>query len=449
MSTVLRLTHDQYEGLRRHLLPGDGLEAVAVMLCGRAKDGTDRVLLGHRLLLVPHAQCSRGPDFVTWPLGTMSGLLDEAAAAKLAIVKFHSHPGGYAHFSDVDDRSDHAALSAASTWADDGEPHGSVIMLPDGHLIGRLRESRGDFVPIERIAIIGHDIRFCDSNPAVPGQVLGAGTSALMATLSVGVVGCSGTGSIVIEQALRLGVKKLVVVDPDHVEPRNLNRILNSTHADAVGGLPKTELVARAATAIGGHTEVRKFATRVQNREAIAALAQCDVLFGCVDSAEGRQTMNRLAGYYLLPYFDLGVRIDAGDRRGVNSVQGAVHYVRPDGPTLMERGVVTQSKLRAEFLARTDPGQFADELQRGYIRGADEDRPAVINVNMLTASLAFSELLARLHRVRLDESDEIGSVRIDLVGGGLISEPEPRPARGLGQDVGRGDCEPVLGMPAL
>lgn len=449
MSAALRLTEDQHERLRHHLLPGDGLEAVAVMLCGRAREGCNRVLTGHRLILVPYSECIRGPDFVTWPLGKMTGLLDEAAAAGLAVVKFHSHPGGYPHFSEVDDRSDHAALSAASTWADDGEPHGSVIMLPEARLIGRLREADGKFVPVDRIAIIGHDIRFFDATSSSHGQVLGAGTTALMRTLSVGIVGCSGTGSVVIEQALRLGVKKLVVVDPDHVEHRNLNRILNSTRQDADGALPKTELVSRAAATIGGNTEVRQFPTRIQNRDALTALAQCDVLFGCVDSAEGRQALNRLAAYYLLPYFDLGVRIEADKNHGIRSAQGAVHYVRPDGATLMERGVVTQARLRAEYLARTDPEQYADELERGYIRGVNEERPAVINLNMLTAALAVSELLARLHRLRLDPNHEFGAVRIDLVGGGLVSEPEPKPARGFGQDVGRGNCEPLLGMPSL
>lgn len=449
MTSVLRLTEAQHEQLRRHLLPGDGLEAVAVLLCGRARAGADLVLTGHRLILTPHAECVRGADFVTWPLGKMSGLLDEAAAAHLAVVKVHSHPGGYARFSQTDAQSDHAALAAASTWADDGEPHGSLVMLPDGHLFGRLREPNGTFIPIDRVAVVGHDLRFFDAHPPAVGQILGAGTTALMATLSVGVVGCSGTGSIVIEQLLRLGAKELVVVDPDHLEHRNLNRILNSTCRDADDRLPKTELVSRTAAALGGGSKVRGFRTRIQDRAAIAALAQCDVVFGCVDSAEGRQTLNRLAAFYLLPYVDLGVRIEADGQLGVRAAQGAVQYVRPDGPTLMERGVVTQARLRAESLARTNPEQYADELERGYIRGAAEESPAVITVNMLTAALGVSELLARIQHLRMDPSDEIGATRVDLVGGGLTAEPEPKGGRGFGQDVGRGNCVPLLGMPSL
>lgn len=449
MTASLRLTRHQYEQLRSHLLPGDDLEAVAMLLCGRAREDEDRVLVGHRVVLVPHGECSRGADFVTWPLGSMAALLDNAVAESLAVVKFHSHPGGFPQFSKVDDASDHATLGAASTWADDGEPHGSVIMLPGGELIGRLRNSAGQFTPISRVGVVGHDIRFFDEKPAASGQVLGAGTTSLMRTLSVGVVGASGTGSIVIEQLLRLGVKRLVVVDPDHMERRNLNRILNSTLEDAGANAPKPELAVRAAAALGGETTVRSFRTRLQDRGAIAALAQCDVVFGCVDSAEGRQTLNRLAAYYLVPYVDLGVRIEANGRGGVREAQAAVHYLRPDGATLMERGVVTQERLRAEYLARTDPAQFEDELQRGYIRGVNEERPAVISINMLAASLAVSELLSRLQEVRLDSSDDMASLRIDLVGGGLTSEPEPRSFRGLGQDVGRGDCVPLLGMPCL
>ena len=47
--------------------------------------------------------------------------------------------------------------------------------------------------------------------------------------MSIAVVGCSGTGSPVIEQLARLGVGRLVLVDPDRVEEKNLNRIVNAT----------------------------------------------------------------------------------------------------------------------------------------------------------------------------------------------------------------------------
>ena len=61
--------------------------------------------------------------------------------------------------------------------------------------------------------------------------------------MTVGVVGCSGTGNPVIEQLMRLGVGKLVVIDPDTVEFKNLDRILYTTVEDAKSSIPKSRLL--------------------------------------------------------------------------------------------------------------------------------------------------------------------------------------------------------------
>ena len=44
---TLALTGDQHEFLRRHLFPGDGNEAAAILLCGR-RDGDRRKRLAVR-----------------------------------------------------------------------------------------------------------------------------------------------------------------------------------------------------------------------------------------------------------------------------------------------------------------------------------------------------------------------------------------------------------------
>jgi len=74
--------------------------------------------------------------------------------------------------------------------------------------------------------------------------------------LSVGVVGCSGTGSPVIEQLVRLGVKRLILIDPDIVEAKNLNRIINSTVDDVENKKSKVLAIADAVQRIGLGTKV-------------------------------------------------------------------------------------------------------------------------------------------------------------------------------------------------
>ena len=56
---------------------------------------------------------------------------------------------------------------------------------------------------------------------------------------SVAVIGCGGLGGYVIEELARLGVGRIVAIDPDVFEEHNLNRQLLSTPSTL--GLPKVE----------------------------------------------------------------------------------------------------------------------------------------------------------------------------------------------------------------
>src|SRR5581483_9011271 len=99
---VLRLTGDQHAMLRAHLFPGDRMEAAALILCGR-HNGLDRhVFTANRLALIPHDRCIRTAVVVNWPTKFADPLLAEAIKRRMAIVKIHSHPGGFADFSGVD-----------------------------------------------------------------------------------------------------------------------------------------------------------------------------------------------------------------------------------------------------------------------------------------------------------------------------------------------------------
>src|SRR5690606_25882184 len=138
-----------------------------------------------------------------------------------------------------DDESDRRLLPSLRDWFDDDRPHGSAVMLPDGRMFGRTVGADGAMPPLAPINVAGDDLLFWhhgeSGGRAVPGfaashaQAFGEGTFDLLRRLSVAVLGCSGTGSPVIEQLARLGVGELVIADDDTVEERNLNRILNAT----------------------------------------------------------------------------------------------------------------------------------------------------------------------------------------------------------------------------
>lgn len=280
-------------------------------------------------------------------------------------------------------------------------------------------------------------------------QAFGAGTVEFLSNLTIGIVGVSGTGSVVAEQLYRLGVKRLVLVDDDYVEERNLGRILNSTVFDAQNYINKTEMLKQAYDRIGMGTEVIAVPTVVATADAIRKLSQCDLVFGCLDSADGRMYTNRLCTFYTIPYIDMGVKLKA-DNGVISEISGAVRYIVPGEASLYSIGVYTCEQVESEALRRDDPVAYRERLKEKYIEGAQEGSPAVICVNMQIASLAVLEFLNRIHEYRDTPNADVEVLNINLL------EPAfPQPEAPSGQDttlrkyLGKGDCAPLLDMPSV
>jgi hypothetical protein len=176
------------------------------------------------------------------------------------------------------------------------------------------------------------------------------------------------------------------------------------------------------------------------------------VLFSCVDSAEGRQIADLIAQAFVIPLMDMGVTIptrrERSGRIAIADVFGRIDYIQPGGSTLLDRGVFSSAGLRAEYLARTAPEDFAKERDAGYIRGAPDEAPSVISLNMRTASAAMLEFLARLFPYRHTSNRHFARTTFSL------AEPEEEH---VSEDafqaspvvLGQGASRPLLGIPAL
>ena len=304
------------------------------------------------------------------------------------MVKVHSHPSGGAAFSATDDEGDTRLLPMIRGWVEADIAHGSAVMLPGGVMFGRVLSSGGALEPIDCIAVAGDNLDFWYADSGGAGsprfvasdaQIFGEGTIERMRRLSIAVVGASGTGSPVIEQLQRLCVGELVIVDDDHMEERNVIRVPNSTMRDVDAKRLKVDVQADAIEWTGLGTRVIPIRRNLWDPEVVRAVAQCDVLFGCMDSIDGRYLLNALATYYTLPYFDIGVRLQAvpsGPGKGrIREVCGTVNYLRPGRSSLMSRGLFTMSDVAAAGLRRNDPDAHAQQVKDGYIRGAVVQRP--------------------------------------------------------------------------
>lgn len=438
---TLSLTAKQHSAIQESLFQEIG-KSIIVALCGQ-RVGDRR----HKIMI-------REIHPISYPVAD-DDLQDirKEKAGKTVVVFINS-----SHASCFCTNENERILAAVQRATGASGPFSVVMMFPDGQLSGSVLHDDGSFVPLEVISVVGDDIQYwyarndSDSHRdfcASHSQLFGAGTTERLKKLSVAVVGCSGTGSPLIEQLTRLGVGELVLVDHDPIEERNLNRIYNSSLKDAQQGRLKVDILAEAIKRADLGTSVIPIPHNLWSIEAVNAVAQSDVVFGCMDGADGRYLLNVLATYYTIPYFDVGIRLEAepgGINKGrINEVCGGVHYLQPGRSSLMSRQVVSMKKVGEDGLLRKDPSAHAQERRDGYISGVEEHRPAVISVNTLAASLAVSEMLGRIHPYREEENHNYAQVFFSLSSMEIIADPEEPACSILQGKVGLGDTNPLLG----
>lgn len=446
------VTEAQHQVLREHLFPGDGLEAAAIVICSR-HEGLRTKFLARSLLLVPHAECERRPDFVRWPGDYLEKAIEASEAEQLSIVLMHSHPGGLLVFSDLDDDSDRQTMR--SLFAGVEVLHGSAIMVADGSIRARFYDPNQNATDASLVSVVGDDINLYLHDDGEVGSSRGVMAfsdqmTQTVSQLSIAVIGVSGTGSIVAEQLSRLGVGEIILIDHDVVETRNLNRILNSSLADAQQGVPKVDMFADAISRSRGGLVCRPIQAEIAEREAILAAADADAIFSCVDTYQGRMIADRIGSCFLIPIVDVGVSIPTRNdpQRGVVILEARsrIDYVKPGGSTLEDRKIYSSEKLSAEYLKLRDAKAFADQLERGYIKGFHVEAPAVISLNMLAASTCVLELLSRLFPMREDHNSRYARTEFSYTAAEHEFKQESEFPSSPNPLLASGAAEPLLGL---
>ncbi len=183
----------------------------------------------------------------------------------------------------------------------------------------------------------------------------------------------------------------------------------------------------------------------------LRSLIECDIIFGCMDSVDGRHLLNQLCTFYLVPYFDLGVKLEADGNGGINKICGSVHYIQPGKSSLISRGVYTTEDVRAASQYRKNPEEFENLRKNAYIKNVNINNPAVISVNMNIASHAINEFLNRIHPFKSEPAKNYALSTIDITEGYIVnvSEDELQEDNYLRKKIGRGDIVPFVEMPEI
>lgn len=196
---------------------------------------------------------------------------------------------------------------------------------------------------------------------------LGPNSDEMISRCTVGVVGLGGGGSHIVQQLAHIGFQRYVIYDDDVVEESNLNRLVGAKSIDVSAETPKLHIAKMMIYGLQSKASVRGFACKWQ--EDPEPLRQCQIVFGCVDSYQGRQELEVACRRYLMHYIDIGMDVHGKEQ---HSIGGQVILSSPGNLCMRCIGFLTDEKL-------------AEEAARYGKAGA---RPQVIWPNGVLASTA-------------------------------------------------------------
>ena len=319
-------------------------------------------------------------------------------------IWLHTHPGSKA--TPRPSRSDQIVDEQLSDLfrLRSGSPiYGAVIISPTGgrfSFTGHI-ESANSRTNIDRLWVTGRRFAFAQNwlHETTPSseqfdrniRAFGGDIQKVLGDLRVAVVGCGGTGSAVIEQAVRLGVRHLHLFDPDTLTASNLTRVYGSFPEDI--GRAKVDVCAAHVGRIASDAEVITEQARITREVTAKLLLDADVIFGCTDDNAGRLVLSRIATYLLTPVIDCGVLLTSGHRGQLDGIYERVTLLAPGAACLVCRSRINLQLAAAEMLASDERQRLAGE---GYAPALEGVEPAVVTFTTQVAATAVSELLERL-----------------------------------------------------
>ena len=442
---------DQIDSVARN-----DVETAGVLLAGIARSDNELRIIGREVVWVPDESYERQTNnSLRIRSSGFVPALGRAEDIGATPIFFHTHPGqdGDPHPSEWDDIVD-TDLVEPFRIRSGSDVYASIIFSTAQHLFrftGRGSDGDQDF-QVERTVVAGDRIAIISSEDATDRRLsplfdrqvraFGGAVQQALSSITVGIIGCGGTGSAVAEQLVRLGVRRLTLIDPDLLTESNVTRVYGST-PDQVGQ-PKVKVQSDHLQRIATDADITAIEGLVTHQQVARALTGCDVIFGCTDDNAGRLVLSRMASYYLVPYIDCGVLVssEGGTIRGID---GRVTIQTPGAACLVCRNRIDLARAGAE---RLDPAERQLRQDEGYAPELGRIEPAVVTFTTLVASQAVTELLERLtgygpepvpSEVLFRAHDREISTNLHDPNPGHFCDP------GAGT-LGRGDSEPFLGQ---
>jgi molybdopterin/thiamine biosynthesis adenylyltransferase len=424
----MRITGEDYDALRGHLVRRDVKEYAAYLLAGTSEyaEDSEEVLeyLVRDIVKIPPFRYGRhARGFVSIPHDVTREMITAAAGDgivdDLTVFVIHSHPWSMdPRHSSQDDQSEPTHIKAIS--ADVSGPHGSLIFGADEDSItGRVwptdPSAIGEYgasvaTPLDELVVLREhtfdriqtSVSRLDEPTGSAGRDEMRDRQALLhdesgnrslGNADIVVVGAGGLGSDIVHKLAQIGVGRdagsITIVDPDVVEESNRSRITGAEPSDAGDpaatpeegtvvpaqwsdeipdlGTPKVDVLERTVERVDPRITVRTIPEYGEVDEAIEAIRGGDLVVTAMDMQTPRRIISRACQQYMRPHIDAGVGIDTD---GTTSIASRMSVSGPGRPCLDCLGALNEDRIQREQHGE-DPDAY----------GIEGNQPAVATVN--------------------------------------------------------------------
>lgn len=239
-------------------------------------------------------------------------------------------------------------------------------------------------------------------------------------------VGAGRSGSLFAQALVNLGVRNLVLVDPDEVEPHNLDG--GPLFGLESIGRPKAEVLAAELERMGPWATVEWVRSSIGARDGMEALKAADVVISAVDSARSLLMVHALCRVYGRTLVTVGTRIRR-DEIGLDvAADVGLYYGGVPGCLLCVGGPIPEfHAIRRDLAELPEPSGHVRRVAR---EGAFETERAgsLLSLNATAMGIALYRLQSaygggaeRVQRASLTRLffDEEGRLRVDSFEAGL------------------------------
>lgn len=384
----------------------------------------------------------------------------QAERQPLALGVIHSHPQAYGTVaSPTDDDMDSYFAEYMASFLP-RRPYASLIFAKDKN--GRREFSgriwfEGKRYTVEKTVVVGDTVESHDRGPEARNTIAFEGSAPTVAAYgeeaalklqaaTVAIVGVGGTGSAVAHLLTRAGVGRLVLIDHDLFESRNLERLHGSKQEHVSSRPRKVDLVSKMCLEINPALKVIAIEGNCLRRLAMDWLLRSDLVLGCTDTMHSRVALSEIAYRYLVPVIDTAVQLDGKDGVVTAEVMQFTRY-HPGAPCIYCRGLVDSAQLAFELMPegeREERKRAADAARR---RGEKADmywkeQAQLLTVGHLTTAAAGIAAAYTVGLITGRFKPPATFYQCDILADGLGYGPveiEPRPGCACSEVVGFAD----------